>query len=199
MEYTLESLMKNDGFICPSCGRRHFGLLGDCIVGDNAIESLPSVLEKYSAKYPYVLCDINTYKAAGERVCAVLDSCGIKYFCHIIGRDRPAPDEKTVGEAFMFCPNECDSVLAVGGGVINDTGKIIAAQKHIPDIIIGTAPSMDGFASGTSSMERCGLKISLPTKCPDVVIGEPEILANAPKRMILSGIGDILAKYVSVV
>jgi glycerol-1-phosphate dehydrogenase [NAD(P)+] len=31
------------------------------------------------------------------------------------------------------------------------------------------------------------------------VIADPEILVRAPKRMILSGIGDILAKYVSLV
>ena len=128
----------------------------------------------------------------------MLAEAGIPNTLHIVERNKPAPDERIVGEALMFCPPDADAVLAVGSGVLNDTGKILAAAKKIPDIIVGTAPSMDGFASGTSSMERGGLKVSLPSKCPDAVVAEPEILAAAPAHMIRSGIGDMLAKYVSL-
>lgn len=199
MKYDITALISNDGFLCPSCGKHHLGKLRKCIIGDGVISSLPDVLSEFGASYPYVLCDENTYKAAGERVCAVLDSANIKYVLHIIKREHPAPDERLVGEAMMYCPNSCDSVIAVGGGVINDTGKVIASAKNVPDIIVGTAPSMDGFASATSSMERGGLKVSLNTKCPDAVIGDTSVLASAPKHMICSGIGDMLAKYVSLV
>jgi glycerol-1-phosphate dehydrogenase [NAD(P)+] len=58
---------------------------------------------------------------------------------------------------------------------------------------------MDGYASALSSMERDGLKCSIASKCPDVVIGDADVLANAPKHMIISGIGDMMAKYVSLV
>ena len=112
--------------------------------------------------------------------------------------EKPAPDERTVGEVLMYCDGSCDSVIAVGGGVINDTCKIVAAAKKVPNIIVATAPSMDGFASASSSMERSGLKISLNSKCPEAVIADTDVLVRAPKRMILSGIGDILAKYVSL-
>jgi glycerol-1-phosphate dehydrogenase [NAD(P)+] len=64
--------------------------------------------------------------------------------------------------------------------------------------ILATAPSMDGFASSTSSMEMNGLKISLPSKAPDTIIGDLDILAAAPEKMLSSGIGDMLAKYVSI-
>lgn len=198
MNYTLPSLMRRDGFTC-ACGKRHFGQLSDCIIGEGALHRLPDILQKYSANRPFVLCDRETYAAAGEAVCAILDQTGIAYTLHIIRRTRPAPDEKIVGEAFMFCPPDADAVIAVGGGVINDTGKIVSAQKHIPDIYIATAPSMDGFASASSSMEREGLKVSLNSKCPDVVIGDAAVLAAAPRHMIVSGIGDMMAKYVSLV
>ncbi|MBE6659550.1 MAG: sn-glycerol-1-phosphate dehydrogenase [Ruminococcaceae bacterium] len=198
MTYTLDSLMCRDGFTC-ACGKRHFGQLSDCIIGEGALHRLPDILQKYSANRPFVLCDRETYAAAGEAVCAILDQTGIAYTLHIIRRTRPAPDEKIVGEAFMFCPPDADAVIAVGGGVINDTGKIVSAQKHIPDIYVSTAPSMDGFASASSSMEREGLKVSLNSKCPDVVIGDAAVLAAAPRHMIVSGIGDMMAKYVSLV
>ena len=198
MEYTISSLMQNDGFVC-SCGKRHFGQLSDCIIGEGALKQLPAIIEKYKVQNPFVLCDRETYAAAGEQVCAILTEAGISHTLHIIRRTRPAPDETIVGEAFMFCPIDADAVIAVGGGVINDTGKIVSAQKHIPDIYVSTAPSMDGFASASSSMEREGLKVSLSSKCPDVVIGDADVLANAPKHMIVSGIGDMMAKYVSLV
>ncbi|MBR5252507.1 MAG: sn-glycerol-1-phosphate dehydrogenase [Clostridia bacterium] len=199
MKHDITTLILDDGFLCKDCGKNHFGKLAKCIVGDGVISSLPDVMVEFGVSYPYVLCDRNTYNAAGERVCAVLDSADIKYVLHIIEREHPAPDERLVGEAMMYCPVSCDSVIAVGGGVINDTGKVIASAKNAPDIIVGTAPSMDGFASATSSMERGGLKISLNTKCPDAVIGDTSVLAAAPKHMICSGIGDMLAKYVSLV
>ena len=199
MSVQLMDLMKNDGAVCPSCGKKHFGLLRDYIAEENAIEGLPALLNKYGCKKPFVLCDPNTYVAAGKQVEEVLKGAGIAFSLHVMERGKPAPDEKTVGEALMYCDVACDCVIAVGGGVINDTCKIVAAAKRVPDIIVATAPSMDGFASASSSMERSGLKISLNSKCPEAVIADPEILVNAPKRMILSGIGDILAKYVSIV
>ena len=198
MEYTLDWLMKNDGFACD-CGKRHSGLLKDCIIGENALTGLPEMVRKYGGTHPFVLCDRETFIAAGEKVCALLKEAGIGYTLHIINRTKPAPDERIVGEAVMFCDAGCDTVIAVGGGVINDTGKILAAARKCPDIYVSTAPSMDGFASASSSMEREGLKVSLNSKCPDAVIGDADILAAAPVHMIRSGIGDMAAKYVSLV
>ena len=199
MKFDINYLMENDGFLCPGCGKKHYGKLKNCIIRDGAVYELPNLLKKHGAAKPYILCDRNTYNAAGKLVCEILTEAKITYIIHIIDRDHPAPDEKIVGEAMMYCPNDCDSVIAVGGGVINDTCKVVASAKNVPDIIVATAPSMDGFASATSSMERGGLKVSLNTKCPDAVIGDPTILSTAPKHMVASGIGDMLAKYVSLV
>ncbi len=198
MNYSIDWLMANDGFEC-ACGKRHYGLLKDCIIGENALLRLSEMIRKYGGTHPFILCDTLTYEAAGERVTKLLDAENIPYTIHIIQRIHPAPDEKIVGEALMYCGADCDIVVAVGGGVINDTCKIIAAAKNVTDIYVSTAPSMDGFASASSSMERGGLKVSLNSKCPDVVIGDAEILANAPTHMIRSGIGDMAAKYVSIV
>ncbi len=197
MKYSLSYLLENDGFAC-SCGKRHCGLVKDCIIGENALQQLPEILEKYNSRHPFVLCDTDTYAAAGKSVCALLDGVGIPYTLHIIKRKRPAPDERLVGEAVMFCDAGCDAVVAVGGGVINDTGKLLAVARGFADIYVATAPSMDGYASATSSMEREGLKVSLPSKCPDAIIGDAAILAAAPRHMILSGIGDMAAKYISL-
>jgi glycerol-1-phosphate dehydrogenase [NAD(P)+] len=57
---------------------------------------------------------------------------------------------------------------------------------------------MDGYASASSSMSMDGLKVSLASKCADVIIGDIDILKNAPMKMLQAGLGDMLAKYISI-
>lgn len=192
----MESLSAN--FVCNICGKKHDSIVKDCLIGNGVLSSLPDIIKKYEAKTPFVLCDLNTYKAAGERVVSVLKESGLEPILHVINSTEPAPNESTVGDAVMYCPKNADFVVGVGGGVINDTSKILAMTKNVHMAIVGTAPSMDGFASATSSVDRSGLKISLPSRCPDCVIGDTAILAKAPKHLIRSGIGDMLAKYISL-
>ena len=107
MSICLKDLMENDGAVCPSCGKRHFGLLRDYIAEENAIEKLPALLEKYGCKKPFLLCDPNTYRAAGMQVEDVLKRAGIAFSLHVMSSEKPAPDEKTVGEALMYCDVAC--------------------------------------------------------------------------------------------
>ncbi len=98
----------------------------------------------------------------------------------------------------MHFDPSCDVVVGVGSGVINDVCKILSHLTGKPYIIVGTAPSMDGYASATSSMSRDGVKVSLNSRCADVIIGDTDILKTAPTHMLKSGLGDMLAKFVSI-
>ncbi len=190
--------MLPEGFVCPSCGRRHTGGLGRLDISDGAIKNIPSILKELGGKEPFVLCDLNTYDAAGKDIYRILTDAGLSFHLHVAGERMPKPDEKIVGEALMYCPAAADSVIGVGGGVINDTCKILSSAKKCPYIIAATAPSMDGFASATSSMDRSGLKVSLPSKSADAVVGDLSVISLAPAKLISSGIGDMIAKYTSI-
>ncbi len=181
-----------------SCGRVHDAILDECIAEHGAVNKIPSYILKYNSKKPFVVADRNTYTAAGKRVCDILDEAGIEYSKHIFKEDWIEPDEKSVGSLIMHYDPTCDMVIGIGSGVINDLCKILANVSDTPYMIVATAPSMDGYASATSSMARDGLKISLPSKCANVVIGDIDILKNAPERMLISGLGDMLAKYISI-
>ncbi len=173
----------------PSC---------DILIGPGAIKDLPAVMEKFRAQKAFVFADSNTYRVAGEKVCEILRSDGRAVACHIFQDAHLEPDERSVGLAVMHFDPRCDVLIGVGSGVINDICKIVANLSGKPYVIVGTAPSMDGYASATSSMERQGLKVSVNSKCPDVIIGDTEILAQAPMKMLVSGLGDMIAKYVSI-
>ena len=94
-----------------------------------------------------------------------------------------------------FDPN-CDLIIGVGSGVINDISKILSNISGRKYIIVATAPSMDGYASATSSMSLDGLKVSINSRCPDVIIGDVNVLKWAPEHMLKAGLGDMLAKYI---
>lgn len=194
---SISGLLGNDGFEC-SCGKKHFAKVKDVIIESGAINRIPEMIKKYSGTRAFVLADENTLSAAGNAVIAVLKNAGINYSLYVFPEKRPEPDEKAVGAAVMNFDYSCDIIVSVGSGVINDTGKILARMTKLPYIVVGTAPSMDGYSSATSSMARGGLKVSLDSKCPDAVIGDLDILCNAPMRMIQAGLGDMLAKYISI-
>ena len=170
----------------------------DILIGDGAIRALPDVMEKLGADSVCVFADANTYAAAGKAVCEILQSSGTAVSCHLFTADPLEPNEHSVGFAAMSLDSKCKAIVGVGSGVINDICKIIANLTQKPYVIVATAPSMDGYTSATSSMERQGLKVSINSKCPDVIIGDTQILAQAPKKMLASGLGDMLAKYVSI-
>ena len=136
------------------CGKEHTVAVEDVIIGSGAISRLPEFLKKYQAAKPFLLADCNTFAAAGEKVCQQLGN----YSKYIFEQDNLEPDERAVGSAVMHFDPKCDLIIGVGSGVINDIGKILSNVSGRKYIIVGTAPSMDGYASATSSMSMDGLK-----------------------------------------
>lgn len=192
-----EDLIARGTFTCR-CGKVHSPKIKKAIIESGAIEKTPEVLRGLGGKKVFVIDDPNTHKAAGEAALAILDKANIPYTLFTFRESRPEPDEKSVGSVILHYDSTCDVILGVGSGVVNDIGKIVADVAHAPYVIVGTAPSMDGYASGTSSVIRDNLKVSVGSHCPDVVIGDLDILAEAPIRMIQSGLGDMIAKYISI-
>ena len=191
----MEHYLKTEN--CP-CGKRHTATIDDVIVGNGVIRQLPDIITKYGAQKPFILADVNTFEAAGKAVCDILDARGIRYSRYVFEESALEPDEKAVGSLMLHYDYSCDLIIGVGSGVINDIGKILSCTTGHRYIIVGTAPSMDGYASATSSMARDGLKVSLNTRCADVILGDIDILKNAPLHMLKSGLGDMLAKYISI-
>lgn len=180
------------------CGKYHTATVDDVLIGNGVVSYLPELLEKYGAKKVFFIADVNTFAVAGERVLSLIESAGCDFTEFIFNDKNLEPDEHAVGSVIMHFDNTCDTIVSLGSGVINDISKILASVADRTYFIIGTAPSMDGYASATSSMARDGVKVSINSKCPDVIIGDIDIVKTAPDRMLQAGLGDMLAKYVGV-
>ena len=183
---------------CPACGKIHYAGIDDVCIEAGARNRTAEYVKKYNGTRAFLLADKNTWEAAGKDVKEHLLANGIEVSPYILSSMRAEPDEHAIGAVAAHMDRTCDIVVAVGSGVINDLGKVIAWLCNLPYIIVGTAPSMDGYASGQSSIIRDGIKYSLNTKCPNVVIGDLDILCKAPMKMIWAGFGDLLAKYISI-
>ncbi len=194
----IEKMLKEFSNSACDCDREHLFTIRHVCVESGAIEKLLLFIKEFESKKPFILADKNTYLACGESVVKILEKHKITYSKYVFQSGEIEPDEKAVGSAIMHFDNTCDLVIAVGSGVINDIGKILASTAKLPYFILGTAPSMDGYASATSSMSIDGLKVSLPSKCADVIIGDIDVLKNAPIKMLQAGLGDMIAKYVSI-
>ncbi len=181
--------------ITCECGRTHKSKVQKIVIHSGVIQNeLPAYLTEKGYTRLTVVCDNKSYAVAGKDVCTALEKAKIGYKLHLFTAYPLSPDDAAVGNLVMGCDPDCQLILAVGSGVINDLCRYVSAVMKKPFCTVGTAPSMDGYISGGSALVFNSLKITFETHTPDAVFFDPNILANAPRDMIASGVGDLLGK-----
>lgn len=194
---TISELLQGNGYDC-ACKKHHSVNLKHVFLSSGAIQELPKLLEVYGAKRPFLIFDKNTRKAAGDLACQVLKQAGIAYGAYCFPQAAVEPDEYSTGQVIFAFDPACDMLIAVGSGTINDICRLVAKASGRNYIVVATAPSMDGYSSSSSSMIVEGVKTTLYSVCPVGIIGDLDVLAKAPMRMLQAGLGDVLAKYISL-
>ena len=91
-----------------------------------------------------------------------------------------------------------DVIVVVGAGTLMDFGRYSAYKLGIPFVAIPTLVSSDGFTANICSIIIDGQKKSIPMIAPDAVICDLNIVKGAPHFLTVSGVQDILSKYVSI-
>ena len=177
------------------CGKSHSSKVETIVIKDNVIENeFIDFLKANSYKKLMVVCDKKSYAVAGEDVLSALEKNNISYKLHLFKDKALVPDEHAVGNLMLDLDAECDIILAVGSGTINDLCRYVSWAIGKEFCTIGTAPSMDGYISGVSPMIYNKFKITYEAHAPKAVFFSPTVLANAPKDMIGAGAGDLLGK-----
>ena len=175
------------------CGHEHYASLKAVKVGEGALNELPALVRELGFKHLYLIADAITNKIAGERTMEILNNAGIKATIRVL--THAAFDEATVGELLIHKPADCDVCVAVGTGSINDMTRFFSFRCGLPFITVATAAPMDGFASSIAALNVESLKTTFPAQPPTAIIGDTDILKNAPYSMIAAGLGDLLGKF----
>lgn len=187
------SEMANLGFQC-TCGKKHEVNISEITIGKECDKALIQYLKSSGYNKINIIEDINTHKAQGAMIEARLKDEFIisKY---IFPEEHLIPDEKALGRLIVEIDMDTDVLIAIGSGTINDLTRYLSYKLNKPYIVVGTAPSMDGYASVVSPLIVNGVKTTFNAVYPEAIFGELDILSSAPKKMLNAGFGDIIGKY----
>lgn len=195
-------------FKCTCSRGGHKAPLEGYEISSGAIYKIPEILKDYNKIY--VVADKNTYKVAGEQVEKILKDCGKHHRTLVLDQDVVLPNMETIGKIVVYANDVLaksdifsyselpDFILAVGSGTINDSCRLASFRLHLPYGIVGTAPSMDGYASAGTPFLYAGTKNTIQCTTPKYIIGDLDILKDAPFNMMLAGIGDMFGKYTGI-
>lgn len=180
-----------------ACGRTHEISAHDIRLEKGALEQLPRLLAApfYRGwEHIAVVCDENTYEAAGRRVCELLPAARAV----VLPAENLHADERAVARLTEALPAGCGGMLAVGSGTIHDITRFVGAEKGIPFVSVPTAASVDGFVSSVAAMTWGGYKKTFPSVPPAAVVADSAVIARAPVRLTRSGMGDLLGKTIAL-
>ncbi len=193
---------------CSCSRKKHSAPIEAFEISSGAINKVPELLHDYNRIY--VVADENTYRAAGEKVEALLKESGQHLRTLVLTGETVLPNEETLGRIILFANDPTaksdlyaysplpDFILAVGSGTINDSCKLASYRLGVPYGVVATAPSMDGYASAGCAFLYGGSKATVQVTTAKYIIGDLDVLAEAPYDMMLAGIGDMFGKYVGI-
>ncbi len=181
---------------CP-CGRPHIIDIKAVEIGSGLLKETAEILNAHSfPKRLLLVADKNTL-AASDGIIEILEGAGFTVELKLYDNLRTADmaDAVAVSEA----SRDVDGILSVGTGSLNDICRLAALKADKRFAIFATAPSMDGFASGTSPITENGFKLTVPARQPEIIIADTKILAASPAELKSAGFGDMIAKYIAIV
>jgi glycerol-1-phosphate dehydrogenase [NAD(P)+] len=166
-------------------------------IGTGTLASVEDVFEQsFGDATAVVVADGNTFEVAGKEVQRHLEEAGRETVEPYVFPGKPTlyagyDSIETLIEALR----EHDAIpVAVGSGTLNDIVKRAAYECDRPYMCVGTAASMDGYTAFGASIEKDDKKQTLTCPAPRAMLGDVEVLVNAPARMTASGYADLLSK-----
>jgi glycerol-1-phosphate dehydrogenase [NAD(P)+] len=174
------------------------------IIAEGAIESLKELLSRY--RHPLIVSDDLIYAQYREIIKNVIGSehswLRLPRFNQVLSTD---PHDGIIIFGASRGPEinvkefeNADIIIGFGGGRSIDAAKLLARESGLEWISVPTAASHDGIASDVASVTHDGYRYSEKCKRPIAVLADLSIMAKAPSKLELAGLGDIISKASSL-
>ncbi|HBR6268375.1 TPA: glycerol dehydrogenase [Klebsiella pneumoniae] len=168
---------------------------GRYVQGANAIdECLADELLRLGQR-AFIVQDPTVNKLIGPRIDALLANkiaTKSEVFC------SECCDEEIERISALTKAFEADVIVGIGGGKTLDTAKATGAALGLPIVIVPTLASTDAPCSSLVviyTREGKFKRYLMIPQNPTLVLVDTQIIANAPARFLVSGMGDALATW----
>ena len=164
-------------------------------ISQGALKSTPGLFRKFfPGQKAVVITDQFVWTAAGEAVYNIINAEGISCEKFVIPDKSFHAEWKYVEMIEEVLKQTGAIAIAVGSGVINDVCKLASHRLGLRYICIASAASADGYSASGSAIVKDGAKQTFVCPAPLVIIGDSDVLCNAPARLTTAGYADLAAK-----
>ncbi len=165
---------------------------GRYIQGKDALDVLGNEIGRFGKK-ALILCTPYAYENLIFRVKSGIGE-SIEAFYEKFGGE--CSDEEIEKVTSSGKSKNVDVIVGIGGGKTLDTAKVAAYNLKLPVVIVPTIASTDAPCSANSVIYyadgRFKRYFMLPRN-PDTVLVDTSVIAAAPVRFLVSGMGDALS------
>ncbi len=167
--------------------------LGGVLLGSGVLDRVAEIVAELGAGEVALLADeVEMAGPNGEVKQTVAASLETVRRVTLTG--RVVVDEATLDRATAGATGAA-TLVSVGSGTIADIGKVVAARLDLPHVIVQTAASVNGFSDDQSVLLIDGVKRTTPSRWPDRLLIDRDVIARAPVELNRAGLGDLLATY----
>ncbi|MFM8319845.1 MAG: glycerol dehydrogenase [Chloroflexota bacterium] len=167
---------------------------GRYIQGAGALNTLGDELKRFGSK-GFIICDPFVFKNLFPKFQPNLDAAFPYQVMEFAGE---CSDEEIERLGAIASQAGCDVIVGIGGGKTLDTAKAIAYNAKVPVAIVPTIASTDAPCSALSVIyhpDGAFKRYLVLPKNPDMVVVDTQVVADAPVRFLVSGMGDALATW----
>jgi glycerol dehydrogenase len=166
------------------------------VQGPNVLKEAGSLVSVLGKK-PMILWDSTVKGIVGDTILTSMKEAGLSIVDVVFMGDSTKPEAERVAQ--IIKKEGADISIAVGGGKTLDTAKAAAASTGAKVVTIPTIASNDSPTSSYTvwyddegncqGFESWGVN-------PDLVLVDTQVIANAPVRAFIAGMGDALGTWV---